>query len=140
MREFALERIGPLLLARAIVYGPKGHRVLRGLIDTGSTFTTVPMEVLENIGCSPAFARDRVQILMGSGVVFAPRLRIGTLQILDRRVRQCPIAGHTLPEGPVDTLISADTLNLLGAIINVRRGTIRFASHAATSPAPGWGG
>ena len=41
-------------MAKAAVAGPSGVRVLRLLVDTGSVYTILPVEVLESIGCSPA--------------------------------------------------------------------------------------
>ena len=34
---------------------------MRLLIDTGSVYTVLPMEVLKSIGCSPAGSLDRVR-------------------------------------------------------------------------------
>jgi predicted aspartyl protease len=52
MTRYPLERVGSLLLTKAAVSGPAGVKVIRLLIDTGSVYTVLPVEVLESIGCS----------------------------------------------------------------------------------------
>ena len=61
MRRYKLSRLGPLLYTRAAVHGVEGVAVLRLLIDTGSTYTVLPVEVLEALGCSPARSREHVR-------------------------------------------------------------------------------
>jgi predicted aspartyl protease len=58
MGSYRVDRIGNLLFARAAVHGPSGTKVVRFLVDTGSNFTILPVEVLEAIGCDPATGRD----------------------------------------------------------------------------------
>src|SRR5262245_15729747 len=76
MTRYPLERVGSLLLTKAAVSGPAGVKVIRLLIDTGSVYTVLPVEVLESIGCSPAVSPDHVRLVTGSGYIIA-KLRGG---------------------------------------------------------------
>jgi len=62
------------LIARAAVTGPAGTKVINLLVDTGSTFTILPVEVLESIGLSPAESKEHERIATGSGYIIAPNL------------------------------------------------------------------
>jgi hypothetical protein len=45
MIRYALERVGSLLLTKAAVRGPSGVNVVRVLVDTGSVYTVLSVEV-----------------------------------------------------------------------------------------------
>ena len=60
MKQYQLESCGNLLLTRAAVSGRDGIRVLKLLVDTGSTYTILPFEILEAVGCTPSLAREKV--------------------------------------------------------------------------------
>ena len=66
-RSYTLTRSGNLLLARAAVTGPGSTKVINLLVDTGSTYTILPVEVLESIGVSPAESAEHERIGTGSG-------------------------------------------------------------------------
>jgi predicted aspartyl protease len=74
MTRYPLERAGKLLLTKAAISGPAGVRVVRLLVDTGSTYTILPVEVLESVGCSPAASTDHVRLITGSGYLIAPKV------------------------------------------------------------------
>ncbi len=47
MTRYPLERVGSLLLTKAAISGPASVKVVRLLVDTGSVYTILPVEVLE---------------------------------------------------------------------------------------------
>jgi predicted aspartyl protease len=71
-----LTRIGSLFVARAAVTGPAGTKVIKLLVDTGSTYTVLPVEVLESIGVSPAESKLHERIATGSGYIIAPKVTL----------------------------------------------------------------
>lgn len=50
MRKYQLESYGQLLIARAAIGGKDGVRVIKLLVDTGSSYNILPFDVLEAIG------------------------------------------------------------------------------------------
>ncbi len=76
MTRYSLERVGSLLLTKAAVSGPAGVNVIRLLVDTGSVYTILPVEVLETVGCSPAVSVEHVRIITGSGYLIAPKVQV----------------------------------------------------------------
>ena len=124
-RSYTLTRSGSLLLARAAVTGPAGTKVINLLVDTGSTYTIFPVEVLESIGISPAKSEEHERIATGSGYIIAPKVRVRSLSTLGKEFRRIAVIAHTLPfGGPIDGLLGMDILSRLKATISVAEGTI----------------
>jgi aspartyl protease family protein len=124
-RSYTLTRTGNLFLTRAAVIGPAGTIVINLLVDTGSTYTILPVEVLESIGLSPAESKEHERIATGSGYIIAPKIRVTGLSTLGREFRRFSVIAHTLPfGGPVDGLLGKDILCRLKAKIATAKGTI----------------
>ena len=127
MAIYSLERAGSLLLTKAAVAGPAGVRVVKLLVDTGSVYTILPVEVLESVACSPAESRDRVRIVTGNGYLVLPQVRLTWLQCLGRKLDDMVVLAHTLPMGSfVDGLLGIDFLNAVNARISVAEGIIEL--------------
>jgi aspartyl protease family protein len=119
MREYKLESYGNLFLTRAAVGGKDGVRVVKLLIDTGSSYTILPFEILEAIGSSPILARERVRLATASGYIIAPAVRVEWFNCLGYRVDAFRVVSRTLPFGTfIDGLLGMDFLTKIGAIIN----------------------
>src|SRR5712691_7173647 len=101
MTRYLLQRLGRLLLTKAAVSGPAGVHVVRLLVDTGSVYTILPVEVLESVGCSPASSREHVRLITGSGYLIVPKVQVGWLQCLGQKVDRMAVVAHTLPIGSV---------------------------------------
>ena len=124
-RSYTLTRTGRLLIARAAVTGPAGTKVINFLVDTGSTFTILPVEVLESIGLSPAESKEHERIATGSGYIIAPKLRVRTFNTLGKEFRRVVVIAHTLPfGGPIDGLLGMDILCRMKAKIATAAGLI----------------
>ncbi|MBI3302319.1 MAG: retropepsin-like domain-containing protein [Deltaproteobacteria bacterium] len=113
MTRYSLERVGSLLLTKAAASGPAGVKVVRLLVDTGSVYTILPVEVLESVGCSPAVSTERVRLITGSGYLIAPEVQVAWFQCLGQKVDQMVVVAHTLPFGSlVDGLLGMDFSDL----------------------------
>jgi predicted aspartyl protease len=121
-RTYTLTRTGSLLLARAAVTGPAGTKVLNLLVDTGSTYTILPVEVLESIGLSPT---ENERIATGSGYIIAPKVRVEKVNTLGREFLGTVAIAHTIPfGGPIDGLLGMDLLCLMKAKIATAKATV----------------
>lgn len=125
MRKYRLSRIGNLYLTRAAVKGPLGVSVLRLLVDTGSTYTILPVEVLEALGCDPTLSKARVRITTASGYLLAPQVTVGWFQALGKEQGDFRVVAHTLPPaGPIDGLLGMDFLVPMRAKIDLAGGVV----------------
>lgn len=124
-RRYTLTRTGQLLLARAAITGPAGTKLINLLVDTGSTYTILPVEVLESIGTSPAETDDHQRIATGSGFIICPRVRVPSLNTLGEEFPRVSVIAHTLPfAGPIDGLLGMDILCRLSAKIATATGVV----------------
>jgi aspartyl protease family protein len=98
-KKYALTKIKNLLVTKAAVAGPTSSRVIKLLVDSGSSYTILPVDVLEAIGCSPADSTERVRIITGSGYLIVPTLKVTWLNCLGRRIEGFKVVAHTLPMG-----------------------------------------
>lgn len=129
MKRYRLDRIGHLFLTRGAVHGPEGTNIVRLLVDTGSSYTNLPVEVLKAIGCDPLASReDYARLITGNGLVIAPRVSVEWFHVLGHQIEGLKIVAHTIPFSQFfDGLLGMDVLTRLGAQIDVRKGTIYIA-------------
>jgi predicted aspartyl protease len=124
-RRYTLTRTGSLFVARAAAKGPAGTKVINLLVDTGSTYTILPVEVLESIGISPAGNKEHERIATGSGYIIAPKVTVRSFSTLGKEFRRVVVIAHTLPfGGPIDGLLGMDILCRLKAKIATAQGVI----------------
>ncbi len=128
MISYRLSRIGNLLITRGAVHGPGGTKVVRLLVDTGSSFTILPIEVLEAIGWDPAAGKDHVRLITGNGIVIAPRVPVEWFHVLGRELKPFSVVAHTIPfSQSFDGLLAMDVLTRLQAQINVQQQIIEVS-------------
>ena len=128
-RKYSLQRIGNLLTLRATVSGIQGTRALRLLLDTGSTYTILPNEVLSSIGLDPFASKERVRIVTGSGYLVVPRVQVQRFDCLGYKLKGFKVVGHTIPpDSFVDGLLGMDFLVQAKAVIDTGKGEIEVSS------------
>ena len=116
-----------LVVVNAELEGPSGTATLRLALDTGATSSLLNLQLLTAVGYDPATTPERVQITTGSGVAFAPRVRVARLRALGQEFRDFPVVGHTLPPNTgVDGLMGLDFLRGLRLTVDFRRGEIEL--------------
>jgi len=126
LRRYRALRRGKLLIVRAAAGSAEDNSiVLRLLIDTGSSHTVLPVEVLESLGCDTHHPLARVRILAANGTIVAPQVALAWFHCLGRRFNDFPVLAHTLPVGTyVDGLLGMDFLTRCRATISVSDGSI----------------
>ncbi len=113
------------MVVPARLHGPLGYRVLHLALDTGATTTLVRSAVLVSLGYDPASSSDRVQMTMGSGVEYVPRLRVSRLEALGQDRIDFAIVAHTLPpSATVDGLLGLDFLRGHRLVVDLRGGSV----------------
>ena len=77
------------------------------------------------LGYDPAVSRDRVQTTTASGVEFAPRVVVDSIEAIGKIRRTFPLICHTLPpSATVDGLLGLDFVRESRLVIDFRGGTI----------------
>ncbi len=71
-----------LVVVPTHLWGPAGHTIVRLALDTGASGSVVGWSTLRLVGYDPAVVSERIQLITGSGVEFAPRLVVERLTAL----------------------------------------------------------
>lgn len=125
MKTYKLERHGHLLMLKSFIEGTEGKAYPRLLLDTGSAYTIISQEILENIGCSPATIQKRQRIITGSGYEIVSVVRLNRFHCLGKSIEDFEVLAHTLPYGTyVDGLLGMDFMNRYEVEIKIYSGEI----------------
>ena len=127
-RFYQLSRYQNLLVLKAAAGGKEGIvRQFRLLVDTGSSYTVLRVNILENLGCDLQNPLRRIRTPTGGGIVEAPIVTVPWFSCLGKRLSNFPLVAHTLPSTTfVDGLLGMDFLNNVGGVIFVREGKIQI--------------
>lgn len=128
-RTYRATRHGRVFVVRSVAAGANQKiQHLRLLVDTGSSYTVLPVETLTSLGCDLDKPLQTVRIMTASGFVRAPVVEVRWFHCLGWRMDQFRVVAHTLPKGSfVDGLLGMDFLERAGAAIFVSRSEIRVA-------------
>jgi len=128
-KRYRLQRQGNLLILRAAVGATDGTViVLRLLLDTGASYTMLPVEAVETLGCDTHHPVRRARIVAAGGVIVAPVVTVPWFHCLGQRLEQWPVVAHTLPPGTfVDGLLGMDFLTHFQTTIALGRAEVRLA-------------
>lgn len=112
-------------MLKAFIEGKEGKAYPRLLLDTGSAYTIISQEILENIGCSPAIPKRRQRIITGSGYEIVPVVDANRFHCLGKAIENFEVLAHTLPFGTyVDGLLGMDFMNRFEIEIKIYLGEI----------------
>ena len=89
----------------------KRSLVLRLLVDTGATYTMIPLKAAIAIGADPAIATRRIPVVTVSAVEYTPLVRVPSMSCLGHHLRNVEVACHDLPpQSAVDGLLGLNVL------------------------------
>jgi predicted aspartyl protease len=127
MKKYSLKKSGSLYYTKAAVIGDTGVLSFDLLVDTGSTFTIIPVESLKILGYDIASSKERVRLITGSGYIYAPKINVQWIQSLGCKFESFPVVAHTLPpEMYFKGILGMDFLKQAEAIINTFQGEIEI--------------
>jgi predicted aspartyl protease len=129
-KVYRLLRYGQNLLAvQATIGSREGGDFLRVrlLIDTGSSFTILPVEVLQNLGYDTGNPLRRQELVTGQGRIYAPVINVSWFNCVGQFIENFEIVAHNLPPNiRINGLIGMDFLTRFGSVISVSDAEIRF--------------
>jgi len=125
MRTYVLKKSGSLYYTKAAVQGATGVLNVDLLIDTGATYTLLPVESLEMYGYDIATSKEKVRLIAASGYILAPKIKVQWIHALGCKLDNFPIVAYTLPpEMYFKGILGMDFLKQAEAIINTFQGEI----------------
>ena len=129
-KVYRLLRYGQNLLAvQATVGSREGSDFVRVrlLVDTGSSFTILPVQVLQNLGYDTGNPLRRQELVTGQGRIYAPVINVSWFNCVGQLIENFEIVAHNLPPNiRINGLIGMDFLTRFQAVISVGDAEIRF--------------
>jgi predicted aspartyl protease len=121
-RVYRLQRYGNLFWLKAVVMGEaREPRVVRLLVDTGSSYTVLPPSVLTEIGCDVSASNRQVPIMAAGGMVQPSVVNVPSFSCLGQQVEDFSALALSIPFNPlVNGLLGMDFLERCGATIQIR--------------------
>ncbi len=114
-----------LIIVPARLPGPTGDTILYLALNTGATGSVVNWDAMVLIGYDPAVTQQRLRVITGSGVAFAPRIPVERIEALGQERRDFPLLCHTLPQSAgVDGALGLDFLRGRRLTIDFRTGSV----------------
>lgn len=114
-----------LIVIPTRLWGPNGDVIVRLALDTGATGSIVNWDILVLLGYDPAIVPDRIQMITGSGVEFAPMVVIGKIQAFRQECQNFPVLCHTLPpSATVDGVLGLDFFRGKRLVVDFRTGLV----------------
>lgn len=102
---------------------------LRFLVDTGSSYTTLPVQVIENLGYDTQNPVRNIRITAASSIIEASVVAVSWFNCLGTRIEDFLVVAYTLPRGTFwQGILGMDFLISCQAVIDVKEGMIRTHS------------
>jgi len=102
----------------AKIVGPKAKRTIKLALDTGATYTMIPIEIARDIGYDPTLAKRRIEISTANGLIFVPLITVMEISFMGLTLKNIDVICHSLlSESPVEGLLGLNFLTHLPAFI-----------------------
>ena len=123
--KITFDPIEGLIVIPTRLHGLDTDTIVRLALDTGATGSMINWDVAVLLGYDPASEKERIQVITGSGVEFAPRIVVSKVEALGRSLENFPVLCHTLPpSATVDGLLGLDFFRGLRLVVDLREGII----------------
>lgn len=94
-------------------------------LDTGATNTFISWDAAYALGYDPAESKPKKRIITGSGVEYAPLIRVKSVKAFGIEIKDLEVVCHDLPEeASVDGLLGLNFLKNFDFCINYSKGMI----------------
>jgi len=96
-------------------------------VDTGATYTMIPWEIAEALGYRPDASSQRITLVTASGVERVPLIKVDTMRILGKEIKNTETVCHDLPaRSYVDGSLGLKSLRELKAKIDFDKGILEI--------------
>jgi len=127
-KVFSLDPNKSLIPVEVLLEGPKGRLLVHMALDTGATYTIVPVGTLRAIGYDPTASAARVEFIAAGSVERKPVITVRAAQAFGVRIPRLPVVCHDLPpQSPVRGLLGLNFLKHLSLHLDFPHRLLRIA-------------
>lgn len=127
MPDFLFDPKQSLIICHGEIIGPKMELSVKMALDTGATYTMIPVEAALAAGRDPSRSRKKIEITTGSGIEYVPLIVIPEFRAFGVRIKNLEVICHNLPtQSPVEGLLGLNFLNKSKLMIDFSAHTIRI--------------
>lgn len=101
----------PVVVVNVLVRGPKNGKLIKMVVDTGASITSIPSDIALSIGIDPSKTTKKIEIITASGTEYVPVIIVPSVQFLGFGLKNVEIACLNLP--PQSTVSGLLGLNIL---------------------------
>lgn len=110
-KVFPLDPNKSLIPVEVLLEGPKGQLLVHMALDTGATYTIVPVGTLRAIGYDPTISPVRIEFIAAGSVERKPVVRVQAISAFGIRIPRLQVVCHDLPpQSPVRGLLGLNFL------------------------------
>lgn len=129
-KSYYLSRYGlNLFRANAVIsgYSKKSYQQVSLLLDTGSSLTIIPRQVLQHLGYDLKQPIRYQKITTAKGDTSAPIIEVRWFNCLGQLMENFEVVAYNIPNNiRVNGLLGMDFLTLTKAVISIETGEISF--------------
>lgn len=86
-----------VIVLEVILKGKRNPRIIKMVLDTGASMTTIPTEIALGIGCDPSKPHRRIEMITASGMEYVPVVVIPRVEVLGFSIKNLEAACLDLP-------------------------------------------
>ena len=113
---------GVIVLTNVVFRGRRDAKILKMVLDTGASITTIPNEIALAIGCDPAKSKKRIEMITASGIEYVPIVVVPKIDLLGFRLKNTEVACLNLPpQSAVSGLLGLNILRNFDIALKFRQ-------------------
>jgi len=117
----------PVIVVNVLVRGPKNGKLIKMVVDTGASITSIPSDIALAIGVDPSKSTKKIEIITASGTEYVPIIIVPSVQFLGFSLKNVEIACLNLPpQSTVSGLLGLNILKKFDLSFKFREGIIQI--------------
>lgn len=126
MSPFKFNPKQSIIICHAEIAGAGIELSLKMALDTGATYTMIPIESAIAIGCDPLRSQSKIEITTGSSIEYVSIIIVPKFKALGIEIKNMQVICHNLPpQSPVEGLLGLNFLKQAKLIIDFSKNIIK---------------
>ena len=117
----------PIIVVNVLIRGPKNSKLIKMVVDTGASVTSIPSDIALATGIDPPKSIKKIEIITASGTEYVPIVIVPTVQFLGFSLKNVEIACLNLPpQSTVSGLLGLNILKKFNLFLKFRESLIQI--------------